>query len=148
MDHQSNTYVDFESLQKILGLNDMTLFVSYLKEIYKDLAERSEIDKKKGINKITFYDYIKLPIFISEKLFQALDRNQDNFLNSNEFIEGLQNLYMGDFESTLEIIFRMLDFDKDGLINKEDIKVILSYLPLKTDKTEIEYKFQMESLSK
>ena len=37
----------------------MTLFVSYLKEIYKDLAERSEIDKKKGINKITFYDYIK-----------------------------------------------------------------------------------------
>ena len=54
---------------------------------------------------------------------------------------------MGDFESTLEIIFRMLDFDKDGLINKEDIKVILSYLPLKTDKTEIEYKFQMQSLS-
>ena len=30
-----DTYVDFESLQKILGLNDMTLFVSYLKEIYK-----------------------------------------------------------------------------------------------------------------
>ena len=148
MDHQSNTYVDFESLQKILGLNDMTLFVSYLKEVYKDLAERSEVDKKKGINKITFYDYIKLPIFIGEKLFQALDKNQDNFLNSSEFIEGLQNLYMGDFDSTLEIIFIMLDFDKDGLINKEDIKVILSYLPLKTDKTKIEYKFQMESLSK
>ena len=47
MDQQSNTYVDFESLQKILGLNDMTLFVSYLKEVYKDLAKRSEIDKKK-----------------------------------------------------------------------------------------------------
>ena len=54
---------------------------------------------------------------------------------------------MGDFDLTLEIIFRMLDFDKDGLINKEDIKVILSYLTLKTDKTEIEYKFQMQSLS-
>ena len=81
MNEQSNTYVDFESLQKILGLNDMTLFVSYLKEVYKDLAERSEVDKKKGINKITFYDYIKLPIFIGEKLFQTLDKNQDNFLN-------------------------------------------------------------------
>ena len=144
---ESNTYVDFESLQKILGLNDMTLFVSYLKEIYKDLAERSEGDKKKGINKVTFYDYIKLPIFIAEKLFYALDRNKDNFLNSTEFIEGLQNLYMGDFDSTLEIIFRMLDFDKDGYINKEDIKVILSYLPLKTDNTQIQYKFQMQSLS-
>ncbi len=47
MNEQSNTYVDFESLQKILGLNDMILFVSYLKEVYKDLAKRSEIDKKK-----------------------------------------------------------------------------------------------------
>ena len=144
---ESNTYVDFESLQKILGLNDMTLFVSYLKEIYKDLAERSEGDKKKGVNKVTFYDYIKLPIFIGEKLFYALDRNKDNFLNSTEFIEGLQNLYMGDFDSTLEIIFRMLDFDNDGYINKEDIKVILSYLPLKTDNTQIQYKFQMQSLN-
>ena len=143
----NNSYVDFESLQKILGLNDMTLFMGYLKEIYKDLAERSEEDKKKGINKVTFYDYIKLPIFIGEKLFCALDKNQDNFLNSEEFIEGLLNLYMGDFDSTLEIIFRMLDFDKDGYINKEDIKVILSYLPLKADNSEIEYKFQMQSLS-
>ena len=47
MEQQSNTYVDFESLQKILGLNDMTLFVSYLKEVYKDLAKKSEVYKKK-----------------------------------------------------------------------------------------------------
>ena len=39
-------YVEFDSLQKMLGLNDMTLFLSYLKEVYKDLSERSE-DKKK-----------------------------------------------------------------------------------------------------
>jgi hypothetical protein len=36
----------------------MTIFVGYLKEKYKDLAERREMEKK-GINKITFYDYIK-----------------------------------------------------------------------------------------
>jgi hypothetical protein len=142
-----NQYVDFESIQKLLGLNDMTLFLSYLKELYKDLAERSEGDKKKGINKVTFYDYMKLPIFIAEKLFCALDKDNDSFLNSHEFIEGLQDLYMGDFESTLEIIFNTMDFDKDGLINREDVKVLLSYLPLKTDNIHIEYKFQMQSLS-
>jgi len=54
---------------------------------------------------------------------------------------------MGDFESTLEIIFNTMDFDKDGLINREDVKVLLSYLPLKTDNIQIEYKFQMQSLS-
>ena len=139
-------YVEFDSLQKMLGLNDMTLFLSYLKEVYKDLSERSE-DKKKGINKITFFDYIKIPIFIAEKLFSALDKDEDNFLNSHEFIEGLQDLYMGDFESTLELIFKILDFDKDGKITKEDTKVLLSYLPLKTDNTQIEYKFQMQSLN-
>ena len=116
-------YVEFDSLQKMLGLNDMTLFLSYLKEVYKDLSERSE-DKKKGINKITFFDYIKIPIFIAEKLFSALDKDEDNFLNSHEFIEGLQDLYMGDFESTLELIFKILDFDKDGKITKEDTKVL------------------------
>ena len=139
-------YVEFDSLQKMLGLNDLTLFLSYLKEVYKDLSERSE-DKKKGINKITFFDYIKIPIFIAEKLFSALDKDEDNFLNSHEFIEGLQDLYMGDFESTLELIFKILDFDKDGKITKEDTKVLLSYLPLKTDNTQIEYKFQMQSLN-
>ena len=88
-------YVDFDTLQKMLGLTDMTLFLSYLKEVYKDLSERSEGDKKKGINKVTFFDYVKLPIFISEKLFSALDKDEDGFLNSHEFIEGLQDLYMG-----------------------------------------------------
>ena len=140
-------YVDFDILQKMLGLNDMTLFLSYLKEVFKDLSERSEGDRKKGINKVTFYDYVKLPIFISEKLFSALDKDEDGFLNSHEFIEGLQDLYMGDFESTLELIFKILDFDKDGKITKEDTKVLLSYLPLKTDNTQIEYKFQMQSLN-
>ena len=146
IDGKGKDYVEFDSLQKMLGLNDMTLFLSYLKEVYKDLSERSE-DKKKGINKITFFDYIKIPIFIAEKLFSALDKDEDNFLNSHEFIEGLQDLYMGDFESTLELIFKILDFDKDGKITKEDTKVLLSYLPLKTDNTQIEYKFQMQSLN-
>ena len=143
---QSNDYVDFESLQKLLGISDMTLFVGYLKEVYKDLADRTE-NKKKGISKVTFYDYVKLPIFIAEKLFSALDTDNDSLLNAREFVEGLQDLYMGDFETTFEIIFNLLDFDKDGKINKDDVRVLLSYLPLKTDNSPIEYKIQMESQS-
>ena len=54
---------------------------------------------------------------------------------------------MGDFDSSLDLIFKLLDFDKDGKITKEDTKVILSYLPIKTDNTQIEYKFQMQSLN-
>ena len=35
----------------------------------------------------------------------------------------------------------------DGKINKDDVRVLLSYLPLKTDNSPIEYKIQMESQS-
>ena len=138
-------FVDFESLQNSLGITNMTLFVGYLKEIYKDLAERG--DKKKGISKITFYDYIKLPILIADKLFNALDIDNDSYLNSKEFVEGLQDLYMGDFEITLEIIFAILDFDKDSKIERDDVRLILSHLPLKTDSTTLHYKYQLESLN-
>ena len=39
---KENNYVDFDSLQQMLVLNDMTLFLSYSKEVFKDLSERSE----------------------------------------------------------------------------------------------------------
>ena len=80
-DSKGKEYVDFDILQKMLGLNDMTLFLSYLKEVFKDLSERSEGDRKKGINKVTFYDYVKLPIFIAEKLFSALDKDDDGSIS-------------------------------------------------------------------
>ena len=37
---------------------------------------------------------------------------------------------MGYFEETTNIIFNLLGFDKDGSINKEDVKIILSYFPI------------------
>jgi Ca2+-binding EF-hand superfamily protein len=138
-------FIDFSSIRGQYSY-DSALFSSYLKEVYKDLADRAESNKKKGISKITFLDYIKLPVFIGEKLFNSLDLDADAYLNSKEFIEGLVKVYMGEFEQSVEIIFNIFDFDKDGVINKADVKLLLSYLPLKTDKNKVEYKFQMESL--
>ena len=37
---------------------------------------------------------------------------------------------MGNFEETASVIFNLIDFNKDGKINKEDAKIILSYLPI------------------
>ena len=121
--NQEPEYITFESIQKMIGVADISLFVVYLKEIYKDLASRNDSTLKKGISKSTFYDYIKIPIFISEKLFFALDKDGDGFLSSTEFVEGLKNLYTGDFDKTLTIIFDMLDFDKDGEIITDDLGI-------------------------
>ena len=138
MENTEKDYIDFNQLKEYVGITDQGLFLRYLKEVYKDLADRTEPSKKKGITKVTFLDYIKLPVFISEKVFCALDQDHDGFLNPKEFIYGMNKLYNGTFEETIQIIFELLDFNNDGIIEKDDARIMLSYLPLKTDK--IEYK--------
>lgn len=38
--------------------------------------------------------------------------------------------YKGTFSETTKVIFVLLDFDKEGIIKKEDVIIILSYLPI------------------
>jgi len=143
---ETTEYVDFLTIRKYIDVTDHDLFIVYLKEIYKDLSCRAEATRKNGVTKLTFLDYMKLPVFIGEKLFESLDKDADSYLNSKEFVEGMGKLYLGDFLQTIASIFCILDFDKDGVVSKEDTRLLLSYLPLKCNNKETEYKFQMESL--
>ena len=49
---------------------------------------------------------------------------------------------MGTFKETAKTIFDLLDFDKNDIIKKEDVKIILSYLPLNEVNEEQEKKFE------
>jgi Ca2+-binding EF-hand superfamily protein len=49
---------------------------------------------------------------------------------------------MGTFKETAKTIFDLLDFDKDDIIKKEDVKIILSYLPLNEEIEEQEKTFE------
>ena len=130
----NNDYITFQSIQESLGLKNHSLFIKYLQEVFIDLAtlknEKSKSNDKL-LSLLTFHDYIKLPIFISEKLFNsfATSKNQEG-LTQSEFVNGFFKLYMGTFLETIRIIFNLLDFDKDGIIKKDDVKLTLSYLPL------------------
>ena len=156
---KNNEYITFQNIQQSLGLKNHSLFKKYLQEIFVDLAI-SKTGKSKSnekyLSRSTFHDYIKLPIFISEKLFNSfLISNRQEGLSEDEFVNGFFKLYMGTFEETTKIIFNLFDFDKDGIIKKEDVKLILSYLPLTNINEENEKKientiqilgFQMKSL--
>ncbi len=78
-------FIDFQNIRKSFKIHDNKLFGIYLREIFKDLSFRAESDKKLGVSKITFIDYMKLPIFISEKLFSSFDKDNDDFLSYKEF---------------------------------------------------------------
>ena len=127
---EKQEFVTFEVIQEALGLKNPLLFKKYLKEVFNDLGNSVNKQNKKFMTRMVFYDYIKLPIFIAEKLFMSFMKSSTQGLCEEEFVENFFKLYMGSFEETTTIIFNILDFDKDGIINKEDVKIILSYLPL------------------
>ena len=130
-------FYTFELIQDALNLKNPILFRKYLKEVFNDLANSTESNATKYLSRMTFYDYIKLPIFIAEKLFTSfISSSNEEGLNEKEFVEGFFNLYMGSFEETIAVIFNLIDFNKDGNISKEDAKIILSYLPLNEPKEE------------
>ena len=149
-------YITFELIQESLGIKNPNLFKKYLQEVFVDLSTKLDNSKTKCLSRLTFYDYIKLPIFLSEKLFNSFaSSSQQEGLKEEEFVTGFFKLYMGTFSETTQIIFNLLDFDKDGIIKKEDVKIILSYLPLNDVSEEKEKKlesvrevlgFQMKSL--
>ena len=142
---EKQEFVSFELIQDLLGLNNPLLFKKYLKEVFNDLGNSTSKDNKKYITRMAFYDYIKLPIFIAEKLFLSFTNSSSKGLCEEEFIENFFKLYMGSFEETTNIIFNLLDFDKDGVIKKEDVKIILSYLPLNAINEKTEEKNELYS---
>lgn len=62
-----------------------------------------------------------------------------------EFIEGMTILFAEDFDGLSKFIFDFYDFDKDGKISKEDVRVVLSYIPLTTKNySSVKLKFEQE----
>ena len=133
---EKQEFITFELIQDSLGLKDPTIFKKYLTEVFNDLANSVNNQNKKFITRMAFYDYIKLPIFIAEKVFLSFTHISIQGLCEEEFVDNLFKLYMGSFEETISIIFNILDFDRDGIIKKEDVKIFLSYLPINDDEEE------------
>ena len=54
-------------------------------------------------------------------------------------------LFSENFEKLVKFIFEFYDFNKDGLISKEDVRVVLSYIPLNITKySKLKLKFEKE----
>ena len=78
--------------------------------------------------------YFDLPGIISSRLFSVFDKNKNEFLDLNEFTEGMTTIFTQNFDKLIHFIFNFYDFDKDGYVIRDDIRTVLAYIPLNTGK--------------
>ena len=107
-------------------------FEYYMSQIYNSILSQNTIninDTENGINLISFNIYINLPFFISQKIFNAIkkDTNTD-YLSEKEFVNFFSTIYYGTLEERANLIFKILDFNKQNQIEMNDVKLFLYHL--------------------
>ena len=136
--------LDLSKVRKSLQIRDEELLNKYLKEIWSDLSKRTK-DVTKGITKVTFNKYYDLPGIISERLFACFDKDKDGILNLTEFTTGMLSLFSQaeSFDSLAKFIFNLYDFNSTGIIKKDDVRVVLSYVPLSDSSSNIKENIEL-----
>ena len=135
--------VDLEKLIQKFRPTDPEALEYYLQDVWKDLSER---DNKKGLGltKYVFQSYYNLPLIICERLFKVLDTKEHSSLSQEDFVTGLINLFLGDYKTLIKIMFNMYDYNRDGKISRNDVKIVFSYIPLKPNEIYQRYKIKYE----
>lgn len=53
-----------------------------------------------------------------------------SYLSLKDFCDGLTLLNSGSLEEKMTIVFKMIDFNQDGFITKDDCRAILAHIPI------------------
>jgi len=115
------------------------LLLPFLSSMYKSLllrAEKSHLGVPRyALNEVIYFHitllkYLSLPGLIGERVFTLFDLDRDGYLKEGEFQDGLCRLFSSTFEESIRLVYDLFDFDSDGKISKEDIRMLLSHVPL------------------
>ena len=129
---EKENLIDAEKIIQNYKITNIKSFTAYLKEVYFDLVKRSS-DPSKGIDKTTFNSYYKLPGIIGDRLYDVFDNSSSGFIDLEEFTNNMKSIFCSNFDDISKIIFKFYDFNNNGEISKEDIRIVLSYITLNTE---------------
>ena len=60
----------------------------------------------------------------------VLDLSKSDYIDLREFVHGFFKVYYSNLETKIKLSFDIYDFDRDGYITKEDVRLILSHIPI------------------
>ena len=104
---------------------DAETMEKYFEEVYNSLLSKEH--ENEGIELETFFNYVKYPIFITEKLFYYVsdDFGETNLMTKSQFVQLMITLYLSPEKNFLNFLKNFLDFNKDGIIQLKDLELLL-----------------------
>jgi tRNA A-37 threonylcarbamoyl transferase component Bud32 len=116
--------VDIERLLKSMRPLNPNMLRRYLKDIYRELSS----DSQGGtfIQLLSFYEYSRVPLFIAEKVYNLLSGGS-GILSLQKLEQGVVQILNANYQAALKMTFDFCDFDNDGRILQNDVKLILIY---------------------
>ena len=132
---QKINYLSFDQVKSCFGYIDNCYLRAYLNEIYDDLKDRDESKKLAGLHLFNFRQYFGYDYFFCERVFQIITKNPHETATRDEFIEGIVDIYSGDFIQAGTFLFKVLDLKGQNRINQEDVVLIFLYLPNESKKS-------------
>ena len=112
--------------------------------MFKDMKNKTEASFDGKISKLCFQEYFDIPLILIERLYNILFSKLD-YLNKQEFETGFKKLFNKDI---IQLIFDIYDFDNDGKINWNDIRIILNNVLQYTEQFNINKLLEIEYSNK
>jgi len=56
-------------------------------------------------------------------------KKKEEYVTEQSFIRNFTSIFIGDLDQKMRFTFQMYDFDNDGMITPEDIRIMMSYMP-------------------
>lgn len=69
-------------------------------------------------------------ITVQEKL---KNQKKEDYVTQESFVSNLIKIFLGNLEEKMMFTFEMYDFDQDGFISAEDVRIMMSYMPFKRE---------------
>ena len=120
--------------------NSLKLYLTY--EFYF-LSNTPSFNHQKFNEQTVLYlhsieNYFSYPMIFTKCLFHALDINKHNRITINNYIAGFYTIYYGSLEERVRFIFHLFNINNENYVHIEDVKCILGYIHIYTNKTNIE----------
>ena len=118
-------------------------FKPYLFELFKDLVLRSEPPTRNqlfnSVDKNTFIEYCGLPLLLGERLFSLVTKKYCDRLDQTSFVSLIFTIFSPSLEQRIKLVHRLIDFDADGGISPDDVKLIMQHMTKAQQQQEIKF---------